>query len=65
MSLIIDLRNFARTNIQVIPSKWNHFALGIFKKNKQKNPTKLGGGGGRRQPKKPNPGQLVSLILRC
>lgn len=49
MSLIIDLRNFARANIQVIPSKWNHFALGIFKKNKNKKPTKLGGGGGDNQ----------------
>lgn len=33
MSLIIDLRNFARTNIQVILSKWNHSALGMLQKN--------------------------------
>lgn len=49
MSLIIDLRNFARTNMRVIPSKWNHFTLGIFKKNQKKNPTKLGGLGGDNQ----------------
>lgn len=38
MSLIIDLRNCARTNIQVILSKWNYFALGILKKKAKKTP---------------------------
>lgn len=38
MSLIIDLRNFARTNIQMILSKWNHFALGILGGKKSTEP---------------------------
>lgn len=37
----MDLGNFARTNIQVISSKLNHFALGILKTKPEKNQEKI------------------------
>lgn len=39
--LIIDLRNFVRTDIQMTSPKWNHFALGILKTKPEENWEKI------------------------
>lgn len=39
--LIIDLRNFARTDIEVIPWKLNRFAVGVLKTKPEKSQEKI------------------------